>query len=36
MQRRSTNKRRSVRSFNRREKRSHPFNFAVMRGGWRL
>lgn len=36
MRRHSTNKRASARSFRRNEKRSHPFNFAVMRGGWRL
>lgn len=36
MRRRSVNKGRSSRSFNRNSNKSHSFNFRIMRGGWRL
>lgn len=36
MRRAPVNKRRSARSFNRHENKSHAFNRRIMRGGWRL
>lgn len=36
MRRQAVNRGRSSRSFNRQQKRSHVFNFKIMRGGWRL
>lgn len=36
MNRRPANKRSSARGFNKNQKKSHVYNFKIMRGGWRL
>lgn len=36
MARHGNNKRHSAKKFNRAEKRTHPLNIAIMRGGFRL
>lgn len=36
LRRGNVNKRKSANSFNRNEGKRHSYNFAIMRGGWRL